>query len=132
MVEQRAALERGHHPGDQAQAAGEQQGGEGQFDGRREQGEELVPDAGAGAQRLAQVAPCQLADVVEVLGVQRLVQAQALHGLGVHHRVDPALAHHHLHRVAGDHADQGEGQQGDPEKGGDQQPQTSGDKGQHG
>jgi hypothetical protein len=70
----------------------------------------------------------ELADVVEVLRIQRLVQAQALHGLGVHLRVDAALTHHHFHRVAGDQADQREGQQGDAEEGGDQKPQASGDE----
>ena len=52
---------------------------------------------------------CQLADVVDVLLVQRLVQTQALHGLGVHFRVYPALTHHDFDRVAGDHANQGKG-----------------------
>jgi hypothetical protein len=56
VVEQRAALERGDHPGQQADDAGEQQGGKGQFQGRREQGGELVPDAFAGAQRFAEIA----------------------------------------------------------------------------
>ncbi|MCY1421276.1 hypothetical protein D9M71_369260 [compost metagenome] len=64
-----------------------------------------MPDAFAGAQRFAQVAVGQLADVVQVLFRQRLVETEAFHGLGVHFRVYPALTHHHFHRVAGNQAD---------------------------
>ncbi|MNC36753.1 hypothetical protein D3C75_852900 [compost metagenome] len=131
MVEQRSALERSDHPGQQADDACEQQGGKGQFQGGREQGEELAPHAFAGAQRFAQVTLGQLADVVQVLDRQRLVQAQAFHGLGVHFGVDPALAHHHFHRVAGDQAYEREGQQGDAEKGRYQQAKAPGNKTQH-
>ena len=121
VVEQRTALEGGNHACDQPEGAGEQQGGQRQFDGGGKQGEKFAPHAFPGTQRLPQVALGQQADIVEILGIQRFVQAQALHGLGMHHRVDAAFAHHHFHWVAGDHADQREGQQGDAEKGGDQQ-----------
>ncbi|MNS76147.1 hypothetical protein D3C72_1096850 [compost metagenome] len=131
MVEQRTALECGDYTGQQADDAGEQQGGEGQFQGGREQGEELAPHALAGAQRFTEVTLGQLADVVQVLDRQRLVQAQALHGLGMHFGVDPALAHHHFHRVAGDQAYEREGQQGDTEKGRYQQAKAPGNKAQH-
>ncbi|MNO74393.1 hypothetical protein D3C76_653900 [compost metagenome] len=132
MVEHRAALERRDHPGEQAEGAGKQHGGEGQLDGGREQGEEFVPDAFAGGQRFAEIALGQVADVVQVLLVQRLVEAEAVHGFGVHLRIDAPLAHHHFHRVAGDQADQREGQQGDAEEGRDQQPEAAGDETEHG
>ncbi|MCY1435882.1 hypothetical protein D9M71_519900 [compost metagenome] len=120
MIEQRAPLERSNHPCQQTEDAGKDQCADRQLKGGREKGEELVPNAFASAQRFAQVALGQLADVVDVLRVQRLVQAQPFHGLGVHLGVDPALAHHDFHRVARDQADQREGQQGDAEEGRDQ------------
>ncbi|MCY1183121.1 hypothetical protein D3C76_441960 [compost metagenome] len=120
MVEQRAPLERGDYPGQQAKDAGEDQCADRQLKGGREQREEFVPDAFAGAQRFAQIALDELADVVDVLRIQGFVQAQPFHGLGVHLGVDPALAHHDFHRVARDQADQREGQQGDAEEGRDQ------------
>jgi hypothetical protein len=49
----------------------------------------------------------------------------------VHFGVDPAFAHHHFHRVAGDQAYEREGQQGDAEEGRDQQAQAPGNKTQH-
>ncbi|SVJ74565.1 Uncharacterised protein [Klebsiella pneumoniae] len=125
VVEQRTAFQGGDHPGQQAEGAGEEHGGQGQFQGRREQGEEFVPDAFAGGQRFAEIALCQVAHVVQVLLVQRLVQAQAVQGLGMHLRIDATFAHHHFHRVAGNQADQREGEQRHAEEGGDQQPQSS-------
>jgi hypothetical protein len=89
MVEQRSSLECRDHPGQQAQDAGEQQGGHGQFQGRREERGELGPDALTRTQGFAEIAVGQLADVVQVLGIQRLVQAKAFHCLGVHFGVDP-------------------------------------------
>src|SRR5690606_35992634 len=53
-------------------------------------------------------------------------------GLGVQFRVDAPLAHHDLHRIAGDQADQRESQQCDAEKRWDQQAQATGEKGEHG
>ncbi|MCY1185090.1 hypothetical protein D9M73_258410 [compost metagenome] len=46
----------------------------------------------------------------------------------MHLRVDPAFTHHHFHRVAGNQADQGEGEQGDAEEGGEQKPQSACDE----
>ncbi len=74
----------------------------------------------AGTQGFAQVAVGELADVVQVLRIQRLVQAKAFHCLGVHLGVDPAFAHHDFDGVARDHANQRKRQQGDAEERGDQ------------
>ncbi|MND77608.1 hypothetical protein D3C80_692930 [compost metagenome] len=120
MIEQRAALEGRDHPGEQANDAGKEQCRQGQLKGCREQCEELGPDAFTGTQRLAKIALGQLADIVQVLLWQWLVQTQALHGLGVHFRVNPAFAHHDFHRVTGYQPYERERQQGDAEKGRDQ------------
>ena len=56
MDEQGSSLECRDHPGQQAQDTGEQQGGHGQFQGRREKGGEFGPHAGTGTQRFAKVA----------------------------------------------------------------------------
>jgi len=84
MVEQRSSLQGRDHPRQQAQDTGEQQGGHGQLQGRREECGELGPHAGARAQGFAKVALGQLADVVQVLRIQRLVKAKAFHCLCVH------------------------------------------------
>ncbi len=120
MVEQGSSFECRDHPGQQAQNTGEQQRGHGQFQGRGEEGGELGPHAGASAQRFAKVALGELADVIQVLRIQRLVKAKALHCLGVHFGVNPSLAHHDFYGVAWNHANQRKGQQRDAEERGDQ------------
>src|SRR3546814_3998148 len=54
------------------------------FRSRGKQGTELGPDAFTGTQRFAEIALGQFADVVQVLGIQRFVQAKAFHCLSVH------------------------------------------------
>ena len=120
MVEQGSSLECRDHPGQQAQDTGEQQGGHGQFQGRREKGGEFGPHAGTGTQRFAKVALGEFADIVQILRIQRLVKAKALHCLCVHLGVDSSFAHHDFDGVAGDHANQRKRQQRDAEKRGDQ------------
>ncbi len=73
----------------------------------------------------------ELADVVDVLGIEWLVQTKTFHGLSVHFRIDPAFTHHDFDRVARNQTDQGEGQQGDAEESGYQQPHSAGDKTKH-
>uniref|UniRef100_A0A1I8AW89 ATP synthase beta subunit n=1 Tax=Steinernema glaseri TaxID=37863 RepID=A0A1I8AW89_9BILA len=58
-------------------------------------------------------------------------RAEPFHGLGVHLGVDPAFAHHHLHRVTGDQAYEREREQGDAEERRDQQAQTPCNKTKH-
>ncbi|MDR6355012.1 hypothetical protein Q3H58_001683 [Pseudomonas psychrotolerans] len=131
VVDDGPAPERGDDTGQHAEHGGEQHGRHCQFEGGGEQGGEFVPDADTAAQGFAEVAVGEVADVVEILLVQGLVEAQAVHGFGVHLRIDAAFAHHDFHRIAGNQADQGEGQQGDAEERRDQQPEATGDEGEH-
>jgi len=120
VVEQRSSLECRDHSRQQAQDAGEQQGGHGQLQGRREERGELGPHAGARTQGFAKIAVGELAHIVQVLGVQRLVKAKAFHCLCMHLGVDAPFAHHDFDGVAGNHANQRKRQQRDAEEGGDQ------------
>ena len=131
MVHRGAAPEGGDDAGQHAEHRGEQHGRHREFQGGREQGQEFVPDPDAAAQGFAEVALGEIADVVEILLVQGLVEAQAVHGFGVHLRIDAAFAHHAFPRMPGDEADQGEGQQGDAKERRYQQPEATGDEGEH-
>ncbi|MNT56943.1 hypothetical protein D3C72_1942820 [compost metagenome] len=131
MVEDGAALDRRHHAGQQATDGGEHQRAQRQFQRRREQGGEFAPHALLGFQRGAQVALEQVADVVEVLDIQRLIQTQTLHRRRVQGGVKRTLPHHHFDGIARDHADQAEGNQRDAEKCRNQYAKTTQDKEKH-
>ena len=77
-------------------------------------------DGGLAAAGVEEIALGELADIVQLLGIQRLVKAKAFHCLCVHLGVDAPLAHHDFDGVARDHANQRKREQRYAEKRGDQ------------
>ncbi len=72
------------------------------------------------------------AEIVEILGRQGLVEAEPVHRLGVHRRVDTALAHHHFDGIARYQVDQRERKDGDADEGRDHHADAAQHKSQHG
>ena len=108
------------------------QGDERQLDRGGEQGHELAKDRLAGHDRVAEIALQQAAQIGQVLLPDRLVEAEADLQLRVPHGIDAALADQKLDRIARDHVDQPERDDGHPEEGRDQDAETGDHETQHG
>jgi hypothetical protein len=132
MVERRAAIDPGDHPGRQPDQGAEQDAGDRELDRRRKQREELLDHRLPRGDRAAEVAMRQIAEVGEVLLPERLVVTE----LGPQHGMalggDPPLADQEFDRIARDQPDQHERDDGDPEEGRDQDAEAGEDEAQHG
>ena len=110
-----------------AEDDGQQQGGDGELDGRREEQQDIVDHRPLGADRDAEIPMQQPADIGDVLHGDRLVEAELGPDMG-DGRIGGALARHHPRRVARDHMGDDEGDDRDAEDDEDEENQPAADR----
>jgi hypothetical protein len=74
----------------------------------------------------------EIAEVIEILDVDRPVETELVHDFGMAFRRHDALARHQHDRISGQQADEGEGDDGNTEEGGDQDRKAPDEKSKHG
>src|SRR5216684_6316167 len=131
MIEDRVALSGGEDTGGESDQDREEHGRKRELDGGGKQLLELRDHGLMGDQRASEIAAEDMADVCEILDIERAVEAVLVQQLLVTLRGNAALARQRLDGIAGNGVDQQEREQRDPDKGRDDQSQPGEDETQH-
>ena len=131
VVEDRIPFDGGEHSRGQAEDQREQHRRGGELDGCGKQRLEFGDHRRLSDDRFAEITLQHAAEIVAILHVQRLIEAEFLQQLGVMDRIDAALARHRLDRIAGHETDQEERNQRDSDKGRNDETDAGQDEAQH-
>ncbi len=132
LVEPCPAFDGGEHAGGNAEQHGKDDGTERELHRCREELHEIVEDGPLRDDGAAKIAGDEIAEVIQILDVKRPVEAEFVHDLRMALRRHHALARHQHHGIAGQEANEGEGNDGDPDEGRDQDGKPSEKKAKHG